>query len=378
MKHLLMVLTLLLIAAVPSLAQSQADLITLNDATPSIDVAISLPPDATGTISLNLSNAAVTIKDENNTVVFYAADERIHNLDFNIAPNTGPHTLTVERLTGYSEAYVNVMSLPELTMYGSADLVSSNQVSLNQEADLTLNMDHPGETVAINIPEGTTGVVTASFPGANAGTQLVDSRGLLIAQSGGGHVDGLNFMLDAGQYHFTIRSSNLTDQIVAGVRAVSTEEAGLQVLEAPAEVAETVSTSNNNNCTGIVLYSSVNLRSGPGTGYSVLDYGYHGDAYPIGGQNPQNSWVVIGMADGSSAWLSRDTISIQGNCNELAVFDIPLREAQPAQIIISAPNNGNTAPVVSAASANTTSGYHDDDDDHYEYEHDEHEHDDDD
>ena len=65
MKRLLMVLTLLLIAAVPSLAQSQADLITLNDATPSIDVAISLPPDATGAISLNLSNAAVTIKNEN-------------------------------------------------------------------------------------------------------------------------------------------------------------------------------------------------------------------------------------------------------------------------------------------------------------------------
>lgn len=377
MKRFLMIFVLMAIAAVPSLAQTQDDLITLNDATPAIDVAISLPPDATGTISLNLSNAAVTIKTEDNTVVFYAADERIHSLDFNIAPNTGTHTLTVERLTGYREAYVTVMSLPELAMYGSTEIVAENSISLNQEADLALSADNPGETVAVNIPEGTTGVVTASFPGAHAASQLVDSRGLLIAQSSGGHIDGLNFVLDAGQYHFTVRANNLTDPIVAGVRAVSTEEAGLQVLEVPATAAQMASTTTGNDCTGTVLYSSVNLRSGPGTGYSVLAYGYDGDTYPIGGQNPQNSWVVIGTGNGNSAWLSRDTISMQGNCSELAVFDIPLREAQPAQIIISAPSANNTAPVVSAAPANSPSSYHDDDD-HDEHERDEHEHDDDD
>lgn len=50
MKRLLILVAVLITAALPTFAQSQADIITLNDATPAIDVAISLPANATGTI----------------------------------------------------------------------------------------------------------------------------------------------------------------------------------------------------------------------------------------------------------------------------------------------------------------------------------------
>ena len=370
MKRLLILVAVLITAALPTFAQSQADIITLNDATPAIDVAISLPANATGTISLNLAMAAVTIKDDDNNVVFYAADERMHGLDFNIAPNSGPHTLTVERLPGHAEASVSVISLPELAMGGVAQLIPGNVVSLNQETNLSLSVDNPGDTVAVNIPEGTTGVVTTTFPGASATTQLVDNNGILIAQSSGGHIDGMSFVLDAGDYNFTILGSNFTEPIIAGVRAISSDEAGVEVMEAPIAPAETAAGAN---CMATILYSSVNLRSGPGTGYSVLDYGFHGETLPIGGQNPQSNWVVVATEDGNSAWVSRSTISMEGSCAELAVFDIPLRDAQPAQIIISAPSTTNPAPVVNnnPAPSNTTNTttYHDDDD-HDEGEHD--------
>ncbi|HEX2905792.1 MAG TPA: hypothetical protein VHO69_02950, partial [Phototrophicaceae bacterium] len=105
MKRLLFPLFfLILVTALPAFAQDNANLITLNDATPAIDVVITLPPDTTGTIALDFSGAAVRLTDANKNVVFKAADSRLHGLELNIAPNSNAHTLTVERLPGLAEA----------------------------------------------------------------------------------------------------------------------------------------------------------------------------------------------------------------------------------------------------------------------------------
>ena len=337
MKHLslLMLVFTFLAAAIPTLAQQDnTDLITLNDATPAIDVVITLPPDTTGTISLDLALASVTLTDTNDAVVFTAADERLHGLEFNIAPNSGPHTLTVERLPGVAEAYVGVVSLPEMTVGGTVELVEGSTLALNEEATLSLNADTPGGTVSVEVPAETTGVITATFPGAFATTQLVDSEGVLIAESTGGHVDALIFVLDGGSYDLTVLSSNLTGTIVAGVRAVSAEDGGFTVIEAPAASAEAITEARTDDCNAAVIASSANLRSGPGTGYSVLGYAYRGESYPVGGQNQENNWIVVGTADGSSAWLARSTVQTQGACATLTVFDTPTQDAAPAQITI--------------------------------------------
>ena len=94
----LLLFALSLSAALPALAQADANLITLNDASPAIDVVITLPADSTGTVALEFSGAAVRLTDATNAVVFSAADARLHALELNIAPNNGSHTLTVERL----------------------------------------------------------------------------------------------------------------------------------------------------------------------------------------------------------------------------------------------------------------------------------------
>jgi hypothetical protein len=352
--------------ALPALAQDNSDIITLNDATPAVDVVLTLPPDTTGTIALNMNLAAVTLKDSANVIVFSAADARLHALELNIAPNTGQHTLTVERLPGFSEAYVSIISLPELPLPGSAALVQTDLLTFNQEVSLPLDVTNPGNGIVVNIPANVTGMISATFPGANATTQLVDSQGVIVAQSYNGHVDGMNAVLDGGEYDFTVLANNLADRVIMGVRAVPADASVYTPIEVPAN--NTVVSGSGTDCTASVIVSSVNLRSGPGTGYSIIDYGYRDEVFPVGGVNPQNNWVVIGTEFGS-AWLSDSVARLSGTCDSLTVFDIPLRDAQPAPVIIITPEPQVIVQSVpsSGSSANQSSGSQsrgDDDDDH--------------
>jgi uncharacterized protein YraI len=337
-RFLISLLFLLLPAALPALAQDNTNLITLNDATPAIDVVITMPPDTTGTVSLAIAQAAITLIDSTNTVVFHAADARLHGVEINIAPNSGSHTLTVERLPGITEASVSVASLPELNINGSVEHVEGAVVTLNQEITLSLDTGIPGGTADVSIPDGTIGVVTATFPGSNAATQLIDTQGVVVAQSAGGHVDGINLVLDAGSYEFTVLGSGLTSTVVTGVRVVSAEDAEVAVLEAPASAENVAADTTGAACTAIVTHSSVNLRSGPGTGYSVLGYGYFNENYVVGGRNPENNWIVVGT-DGGSAWMALPGVNLQGECDALTVFNIPLRDAEVAPIIITTPSH---------------------------------------
>jgi len=362
-------LLLLCNAVFPAWAQQNSDLITLNDATPGIDVVITLPADSTGTIALSFEGAAVRLLDANGTVVFTVADPRLHGLELNIVPNSGSHTLTVERLPGVTEAFVKVASLPELTQNSNLALTPAANlaVSFNQEVSLPLSVEHPGDTVQVSIPAEAVGVLTTTFSGATATTQLLDAAGVVIAQSSGGHIDGMNFMLDSGEYQFTLVSSDLTAPIIAGVSAVSAADAGFVLVEAPASaVIETVSTTADSlttdgvACTALVTVSSSNLRSGPGTGYSVLGYGYRGETLVVGGQNPQNNWIVVGT-DTGSAWVAVSNVALQGSCAALTVFNIPLRDAQPAPLVITTTGQtGSSGEYISGGSGST---YQDDDSD---------------
>lgn len=337
MKRVLIpLLFLMLLGTLPALAQDNPNLITLNDATPAIDVVITLPPDTTGTVSLAIAQAAITLTDSANAVVFHTADARLHGVDINIAPNSGSHTLTVERLPGIPEASVSVASLPELNINGTVEHVEGVAVTLNQEISLSLDTSIPGGTADVSIPDGTTGVITATFPGSNATTQLVDSQGIVVAQSAGGHVDGVSFVLDAGHYEFTVLGSGLTNMVVAGVRVVSAEDANVAILEAPASAENVATDTTGAVCTAVVTRSSVNLRSGPGTGYSVLGYGYYNENYVVGGRNPENNWIVV-STEGGSAWMALTGVNLQGACDTLTVFNIPLRDAPVAPIIITTP-----------------------------------------
>lgn len=349
----LLLLALCLSAVLPALAQSDPNLITLNDASPAIDVVITLPADTTGTVGLEFNGAAVRLTDATGAVVFSAADARLHALELNIAPNSGSHTLTVERLPGIVEAVVRVSSLPELTQYGSAELISGLSIVSNQEVSLPLTPDHPGDTVNVTVAGGSAGMMTATSPGAGATMQLVDVSGALVVDSVGGQVDGMSLLVDPGTYQFTLVSTGLSAEAAAGVRLVSADAVGIVALAAPSTPQAVV--AENDTCTAVVAVSSTNLRSGPGTGYTIVGYGYRNQTFEVGGRNAEDNWMLVALGSGASAWVARSTVQTQGGCTTLTTFNIPLRDAQPA-------------PLVITGSGQSSSTYHDDDE-HNESEH---------
>lgn len=359
-RFALILLALSLTAVLPALAQADTNLITLNDASPAIDVVVTLPADTTGTVALDFSGAAVRLTDATGAVVFSAADARLHALELNIAPNSGSHTLTVERLPGLAEAIVRVSSLPELNVYGTAQLVPGLAVASNQEVSLPLTPDHPGDSVSVTVAGTSAGMLTATFPGVGATTQLVDATGALVVESVGGHVDGISLLVDPGTYQFTLVSSSVSTGATAGVRLVPADQVGLVALEAP--VSTPVEVAANTTCTALVAVSSTNFRSGPGTGYTVIGYGYRDQVFEVGGRNTEDNWVLVNLGGGASAWVSRSTVQTQGECATLTAFNIPLRDAQPAPLVIT--GSGQSSGGYSGDDDhNESEGYEDGDDD---------------
>ena len=125
-------------------------------------------------------------------------------------------------------------------------------------------------------------------------------------------IDGFNLILDGGRYDLNMQADQLSQDMTAGVSVTPTN--GLNLLPAP-QTQSLVS----NLCTATIAATSVNLRSGPGTGYSVLDFGFQGDQFTVGGVNPESNWIVIGTNSGS-AWVTRDGAQLNGDCTSLNVL----------------------------------------------------------
>ncbi len=365
MKQITMLVLVMVALVMISPAMGQSDnTIILNDATPSITASVTLPPDSTGVVSLNFSMASVVVTDSSGKIAFQTADSRVHNVELSLSPNSGPHTIKVERLPGAMEAVVVINSLPDLTNTGQAQFIDSNTITLNQERALQLTPSAPGTNIDLSIPLNTMGAITATFPGGTMASHFIDSEGRLVAISSGGGVDGLNMVLEGGSYALSLLGNNLTADLTAGVRVMSAPETAFPILQAPAS-NQVVANTNQTvvpACTATIINTSVNLRSGPGTGYSVLGYGYFNEIMPVGGTNPEQNWIVVGRDDGSSGWLAKDLTQLSGICSGLTVFNIPLRDAPPAQIIVQAP------PPVTTGGSNTSFSQHESDDEHGESE----------
>lgn len=356
-------------------AQSGGDLIVLNDTTPGIDVVINPSPDTTGVVGLEIHNASVTVTDAVGNLVFQTTDPALSGLEFSFAPNAGTHTLTISRLPGAGQGYARIAALAEMSTLGiTPELVSSSTLSPAQEADFPLNASAPSSVVQFTAPD--TAVVTARFPGAPVTAQLVDRSGnRTLATLTGSLIDGVRFTMDGGSYDLVLLNNNTARATVANVSIVPAPASDFASLVAQAEASATTtmvntaptssgadsSTAQGTQCSLSVTASSVNLRSGPGMGYSVLDYAFRGDSLAVGGVNPESGWLLVGTESGS-AWISNDVGALAGSCNNLTAYNIPYRPAPTPQVTIQ---------------QSQVSVYHDDDDDHDDDDYDDGEYDDD-
>jgi SH3-like domain-containing protein len=345
MKRLLvLIVALCALSAGRSFAQD-THVITLDQANPIAQISITLPQNSTGVVSINLNMASVQMTDTSNNVVFSAADSRVHLVQLSIAPNTGAHLLTVQPLPGAATATLQVSSQADLTSTTTASFVNVSDPSLQQSQPLLLTTQNPRGTVNMVIPQDlTTGVLTATFPGVTATAQVTDSGGVVVASSNH-DIDGFNLVLDSGGYVFNLAANPLTNPITANVSVMPANQFSL--LSAAPSPTPTAAAVLTQPCIATITASSANLRSGPGRGYTVLNFAYLGNTFTVGGVNADHSWLVV-AGDQGSAWLSGTLAQLSGDCTNLQVFNVSFLNAQPAQI--------NIEPAPTTSVNNATSG----------------------
>ena len=71
-----------------------------------------------------------------------------------------------------------------------------------------------------------------------------------------------------------------------------------------------------------ILGNLVNIRSGPGTTYPVLQTLAYGESAPALGFNEGRSWVQIELADGKQGWVSADLVDVTNAENIKTVTEI--------------------------------------------------------
>lgn len=112
----------------------------------------------------------------------------------------------------------------------------------------------------------------------------------------------------------------------------------------PTKTSTPVSTAVPSN-TAVVTTGRLNVRSGPGAGYTIVAVLTQGDTVTLLGRTITSSWVKVKTAGGVEGWIS--TFYITAN---MPVSSLPsLGDAQPSGIIIAGTANLRVSPSITAA-----------------------------
>lgn len=132
---LMMSIGLCLLTTIPLNAQS--DVITLDDSTPGIDVAVSSTAGTTGAVSLGLSGVSVNVIDDMNNSGLELADQRVHGLELHFSPQATTHSIQLQKLSIVQTAYVSVSSQMGLTPAQETTLINTPSLAIGQEVDVS-------------------------------------------------------------------------------------------------------------------------------------------------------------------------------------------------------------------------------------------------
>jgi uncharacterized protein YraI len=109
--------------------------------------------------------------------------------------------------------------------------------------------------------------------------------------------------------------------------------------------------------------TTVNVRSGPGTDYSIIGRLFDGESAEVNGRNStDNSWLRIDF-DGSEGWVAASVVSVEGDPTTLEIVEASNAEATVGNSGVTAttyePTNvrvgpGTNYPAFGAADASTT------------------------
>ena len=87
----------------------------------------------------------------------------------------------------------------------------------------------------------------------------------------------------------------------------------------------------------LVQSDTLNVRSGPGTGHSVVTAAKRADKLPVSGRNADGSWLEVTLPDGQSGWIAASLAQLNMPADQLAVARViptppPAPTAAPAEV----------------------------------------------
>jgi hypothetical protein len=350
MKHLLVLTLLAAGLAFPAMTRAQAqsggDIIPLNDSAPGIDIVVDSQPGASGALALQLSGASVVVSDSAGQSIFQMADARAHTLELRFGAGATRHTVTVERLPGFSEAYVRATPLDDLTAVSDVTLVGKSSLSVGEGVEALLGASAAHSALDFTVPDGQLARLVASFSGAPLSGQVVDGAGTTIASLNPSLIDGLSIALESGKYALDLASTETTVDTLASSSVTAADVPDLpapvavtpQPVEPPAQPEAAVQPAAAECVIQITAISEV--HSGPGATYSLMGYAPRGITLQVGGINRERTWILVG--DGNvSGWVQGVPGAVSGDCTQITTFDIPAAQTSSAPSL-SAPS---TNPV---------------------------------
>ena len=72
----------------------------------------------------------------------------------------------------------------------------------------------------------------------------------------------------------------------------------------------------------------MNLRQGPGTGYTIVDVLRTGDSATVTGRDAVGTWYQVKLADGRTGWVSSDFVRLSGDATGTPVVQAPAAPAR--------------------------------------------------
>ena len=68
-----------------------------------------------------------------------------------------------------------------------------------------------------------------------------------------------------------------------------------------------------------VAVDALNLRQGPGTGYTIVDVLRSGDSATVTGRDAAGTWYQVKLADGRTGWVNGSFVQLSGDATGVPV-----------------------------------------------------------
>lgn len=239
-------------------------------------------------------------------------------------PQTGLYTLVVSDVNNQPGEFIL-----RLAVRGNS---GSPTVPASGSLDLPVESFHQTFVIAGDPLNPT--LVTLSAEGAAAfAVEILDTNGQPLALFSAQAI--VNFTLPSGGPFYLILTNlnpGTPGSVTISVSSGGSAESTPTPIPQP-EISPTPATACQ-----VVAGNSVNVRSGPGTGYSIISQLTSGQNAPATGVN--GGWYLITLSNGTTGWVFGNVVQLQGDCSSVPFvpFD-PLVTPTATVIVPSTPTS---------------------------------------